>query len=62
MASFIVASVVDESKPRSLTMKTRIIRALIAALVAGTLILAGTAAAGPPGTNKRAMQQLVWLG
>jgi len=43
-------------------MKTRIVRALIAALVAGTLILAGTAAAGPPGTNKPALGQLVWLG
>jgi hypothetical protein len=32
-------------------MKTRITRALIAALVAGTLLLAGTAAWAPPGTG-----------
>jgi len=32
-------------------MKARIIRALAAALVAGTLILAGTAGLGPPGTG-----------
>ena len=32
-------------------MKTRIVRALIAALVAGTLILAGTAGFGPPGSG-----------
>jgi hypothetical protein len=32
-------------------MKSRIARALIAALVAGTLILAGTAGVGPPGSG-----------
>jgi hypothetical protein len=32
-------------------MKSRIVRALIAALVAGTLILAGTAGVGPPGSG-----------
>jgi hypothetical protein len=32
-------------------MKSRIARALIAALVAGTLILAGTAGLGPPGSG-----------
>ena len=32
-------------------MKTRIARALIAALVAGTLLLAGTAGFSPPGTG-----------
>ena len=32
-------------------MKSRIVRALVAALVAGTLILAGTAGFGPPGSG-----------
>jgi hypothetical protein len=32
-------------------MKSRIARALVAALVAGTLILAGTAGFGPPGSG-----------
>jgi hypothetical protein len=32
-------------------MKTRIARALIAALVAATLIFAGTAGFGPPGSG-----------
>ena len=32
-------------------MKSRIARALVAALVAGTLILAGTAGYGPPGSG-----------
>ena len=32
-------------------MKTRITRALVAALVAGTLLFAGTAAYGPPGSG-----------
>ena len=32
-------------------MKTRMIRALVAALVAGTLIFAGTAGYGPPGSG-----------
>jgi hypothetical protein len=32
-------------------MKSRIARALVAALVAGTLILAGTAGVGPPGSG-----------
>lgn len=32
-------------------MKAKIIRAIAAALITGTLLLAGTAAYGPPGTN-----------
>jgi len=32
-------------------MKSRIARALVAALVAGTLILAGSAGLGPPGSG-----------
>ena len=32
-------------------MKSRIVRALAAALIAGTLILAGTAGVGPPGSG-----------
>jgi hypothetical protein len=32
-------------------MKTRLLRALAAALVAGTLLLASTAPYGPPDTN-----------
>jgi len=32
-------------------MKSRIARALVAALVAGTLILAGRAGVGPPGSG-----------
>jgi len=32
-------------------MKSRIVRALVAALVAGTLILAGSAGVGPPGSG-----------
>jgi hypothetical protein len=32
-------------------MKSRIARALVAALVAGTLLLAGTAGFGPPGSG-----------
>lgn len=32
-------------------MKSKLIRALVAALIAGTLILAGSAGYGPPGTN-----------
>ncbi len=32
-------------------MRTKIVKALIAALVAGTLLLAGTAPYCPPGTN-----------
>jgi hypothetical protein len=46
-----VATVIDALELRSLKMKTRIIRALVAALVAGTLLLAGTAGYGLPGTN-----------
>jgi hypothetical protein len=33
-------------------MRTKIIRALAAALVIGTLLLAGTAPYGPPGVRK----------
>ena len=33
-------------------MKSKIIRALVAALVIGTLLLAGTAPYGPPGVRK----------
>ncbi len=33
-------------------MKKRIVRALAAALITGALLLAGTAGAGPPGTNR----------
>jgi hypothetical protein len=52
MASTIVAAVVvDLHKPRSLMMKSRIVRALVAALVAGTLLFAGTAGMGPPGSG-----------
>ena len=51
-AGIIVAAVVvDSHKPRSLNMKSRIARALVAALVAGTLIFAGTAGLGPPGSG-----------
>jgi hypothetical protein len=32
-------------------MKSKLIRACLAALIAGTLILAGSAGYGPPGTN-----------
>lgn len=32
-------------------MKSKLIRAVVAALIAGTLILAGSAGYGPPGTN-----------
>ena len=32
-------------------MKTRLVRALIAALVTGTLLLAGAAPYGPPGVS-----------
>lgn len=32
-------------------MKSKLIRACVAALIAGTLILAGSAGYGPPGTN-----------
>lgn len=32
-------------------MKTKIVRALIAALVAGTLLIAGAAPYGPPGVR-----------
>jgi hypothetical protein len=41
-------------------MKARIIRALAAALVAGTLILAGTAGLGPPGTGIIVAQSVNW--
>jgi hypothetical protein len=36
---------------RGLSMKAKIIRALIAALITGTLLLAGTAPYGRPGIN-----------
>jgi len=51
----IVATVIDALELRSLKMKTRILRALVAALVAGTLLLAGTAGYGLPGTNGAAL-------
>lgn len=35
-------------------MRTKIAKALIAALIAGTLLIAGTAPYGPPGTNRMA--------
>jgi hypothetical protein len=61
MAGTIVAAVaVDVHKPRSLNMKARIIRALAAALVAGTLILAGTAGVGPPGSGIIVIQSAGW--
>jgi hypothetical protein len=41
-------------------MKARIIRALAAALVAGTLILAGTAGVGPPGMGIISAQSVNW--
>jgi hypothetical protein len=41
-------------------MKTRIARALIAALVAGTLLLAGTAGFGPPGSGMIVVQSVNW--
>lgn len=36
-------------------MKTQLVRALIAALVAGTLLLAGAAPYGPPGVSRAAL-------
>jgi hypothetical protein len=56
----VAAIVVDQYKPRSLSMKTRITRALIAALVAGTLLLAGTAGFGPPGSGIIVTQSVNW--
>jgi hypothetical protein len=56
----VAAVIVDLHKPRSLKMKARIIRALAAALVAGTLILAGTAGLGPPGTGIIVAQSVNW--
>jgi hypothetical protein len=41
-------------------MKTRIIRALVAALVAGTLLLAGTAGYIPPGPKGMVVTSVNW--
>ncbi|HNP73569.1 MAG TPA: hypothetical protein PLO33_13615 [Kouleothrix sp.] len=39
-------------------MRSKIVKALIAALVAGTLLIAGAAPYGPPGTNRTASSSL----
>ena len=51
MALAIVAAVVDALVRKENLMKAKIVRAIAAALITGTLLLAGTAAYGPPGTN-----------